>query len=257
MSVLIQYKVVIIGVWFILFFCLERIFVAAPNAVSAPVLRLVKNFSLFILVSLASPLVVLPIAAWAHNHALWSRPDWAYDWVGSWSIIVDILILDLFTYWVHRAYHVVPLMWRLHAPHHFDEHLDASSAIRFHVGEVVLSGLMRAPVFILLAIPFSHVVIFETLLLMGAIFHHSNVRIPGSLERVLVWLIVTPSHHWVHHHAIRQDTDSNYGGIFSFWDRLFGSKSSTLRKTEMKIGVEGIEDKGLLALLLSPLDKRT
>lgn len=251
---IIQHKILIIGAWFVFFFCLERIFSAAPNRTTSPEKRLMKNFVLVVLVSLASPIVALPIAAWAHNAVFWVRPVWA---TGVISVAADILLLDLFTYWVHRAYHIVPAMWRLHAPHHFDEHLDSSSAFRFHVGEIILSALLRVPLIVLFAVPFAHLVIFETLLLAGAIFHHSNVRLPAKIEKMLSWMIVTPSHHWVHHHAASADTQSNYGGIFSFWDRLFGSKSQTIREIDMKIGVEGIEDKDVLALLIFPFTKRT
>ena len=253
MSLIIQYKAMIIAGWFVAFFILERLAAAAQNASASPNHRLGRNFALFLLVSIASPLVILPLVAWAETAGLWVRPDWAG---GFKALIFDILILDLFTYGLHRAYHVVPFMWRLHEPHHLDVHLDASSALRFHVGEVVFSALCRVPLILLLAVPFSHVVVFETLLLMGAIFHHSNLRLPRAVEGALSKLIVTPSLHWVHHHAIRADTDSNYGAVFSFWDLVFGSRSPTKRHEGMKIGVEGIEEKSLLGLLLSPLKKR-
>jgi sterol desaturase/sphingolipid hydroxylase (fatty acid hydroxylase superfamily) len=95
-------------------------------------------------------------------------------------------------------------------------------------------------------------VAFETLVLMAAIFHHSNLRLPGGLEQGLSRVIITPSIHWVHHHAVRADTDSNYGTFFSFWDRLFGTASPHPRVLDMKIGVEKRPEKGFLALLVSP-----
>ena len=182
----------------------------------------------------------------------WSRPDFLSGLIG---VMLSIVVLDLWTYWIHRAYHEIGPMWRLHQPHHLDQHLDTTSAVRFHVFEVVLSSALRLIPILILAIPFFHLVIFETLLLGSAIFHHSNVKLPARFEALLAKIIVTPSIHWVHHHAKRVDTDSNYAAIFSLWDRVFGSASTTKRTPDMKIGVEGIEDKALLRLLLSPFSK--
>jgi sterol desaturase/sphingolipid hydroxylase (fatty acid hydroxylase superfamily) len=80
------------------------------------------------------------------------------------------------------------------------------------------------------------------------------VRLPGWLERPMSFVIVTPSIHWVHHHAIRTDTDSNYAAGLSVWDRLFGSRSATIRTAEMPIGVEGRRERDLPGLLKRPLD---
>jgi sterol desaturase/sphingolipid hydroxylase (fatty acid hydroxylase superfamily) len=136
--------------------------------------------------------------------------------------------------------------------HHLDRFLDSSSALRFHFGEVLLSALARAAVIVVLAIPLASVLVFETLVLMAAMFHHSNLRLPATLERALSALVVTPSIHWVHHHRRRVDTDSNYSTIFSLWDPLFRSRSRTPRTADMAIGVEGREEQEILALIMAP-----
>ena len=87
-------------------------------------------------------------------------------------------------------------------------------------------------------------------------FHHSNLRLPPRFERALSFLIVTPSIHWVHHHAIRRDTDSNYASLLSVWDRLFGSRSATVRTPEMPIGTQGLKDRGIAGLLARPFEPR-
>lgn len=243
-------KTLFVAVWFGAFFIAERMAAAVSPPQSKR--RLYSNLLLWVVNFLLSPLIVLPLAAWGAQHQLWVRPDYLTGVVG---FVLSLLVMDFWTYWVHRAYHEVDLMWRLHAPHHLDEHLDTTSAVRFHFGEVILSAALRlVPIFIF-AIPFSHVVIFETLLLSAAIFHHSNVRLPGGMERSLSKVIVTPSIHWVHHHARRVDTDSNYASLLSLWDPLFGTRSATNRTPEMKIGVEGVEDKPILGLILSPFGK--
>lgn len=215
--------------------------------------RLTKNVGLFGLNALLSPLIVLPITYWAASFSFGLRPAFLDGWLG---FAVDILILDLWIYWWHRANHEIPLLWRFHQVHHLDELLDTTSAVRFHFGEVVLSALVRAVMIILFDIGLVAVVVFEALVLASAIFHHSDARIPDRLERVLSKVIITPGIHWVHHHAIRADTDSNYGTIFSFWDRLFGSKSATERFAEMKIGVERMRDRGFVRLLWAPFDRQ-
>ena len=153
-----------------------------------------------------------------------------------------------------RINHVVPLFWRFHEVHHLDETLDTTTALRFHFGEDILSSLVRATVIFLLGVPLSSVIVFEVLVLMASLFQHSNIKLPHGFERILSWIIVTPSIHWVHHHAVRADTDSNYANILSVWDRLFGSRSTTVRTPDMKIGVERRPERKLLGLLARPLD---
>ena len=92
--------------------------------------------------------------------------------------------------------------------------------------------------------------------MFAALFHHSNLRIQPRIERVLSWFVVTPAIHWVHHHAIRRDTDSNYATILSVWDRLFGNRSETRRWPEMPIGVERLTDVRFFSLLVRPFHRR-
>ena len=136
--------------------------------------------------------------------------------------------------------------------HHLDRFLDASTALRFHFGEVLLSALARAGVILIIGFPLSSILAFETLVLMAAIFHHSDLRLPAGLEAALSRLIITPAIHWVHHHRRRVDTDANYGTIFSFWDRLFRSTTAMRRRIDMAIGVEGEDELRLPGLLLRP-----
>ena len=249
MEQFLQYKgLVLIGA-LAFFLALERIY---PMARMIGGLRRVgRNLSLAGLNAVLSWLVVVPVSAFAAQWALGWRPEWWSGWTG---LALDLLILDCWIYWWHRANHESQFLWRFHEVHHLDETLDASSALRFHFGEVLLSSLVRAVVIFAAGVPLTSVVVFETVLALSAIFHHSNVRLPGWLERPLSFAIVTPSIHWVHHHAIRADTDSNYAAGLSVWDRLFGSRSATIRTAEMPIGVEGRRDRDLPGLLKRPID---
>lgn len=214
--------------------------------------RLGRNLSLWIINLILSPLIIVPLTALAADHALQWRIDLAPWWQGGRGLILDLLILDLFIYGWHRANHRVPFLWRFHQVHHRDRFLDVTSSLRFHFGEVILSALVRGGVIVVVSIPLSSVVVFEVLLLMAAAFHHSNIRLPGRLEKFLARLIVTPSIHWVHHHRRRPDTDSNYATILSWWDIVFASRSETKRTPSMPIGVEGEPEVSLIKLLILP-----
>jgi sterol desaturase/sphingolipid hydroxylase (fatty acid hydroxylase superfamily) len=211
--------------------------------------RLFRNAGLWLGMAAASTFIGVPFSAAAASVGLWTRGDLL---PGAVWFLFDIIVLDCWAYAMHRAYHRVPVLWRLHGPHHLDEHLDTTSAARFHPLEIAFSALVRMPLIVTLAIPLSHVVIFDALLFGAAIFHHSNLRLPARLERVLSRAVVTPSIHWVHHHANRPDTDANYSGVFSIWDGLFGTRSPTVRTPTMRIGVEGLCDRPLRRLWLAP-----
>lgn len=266
LATLLGWKTAIVGVWFAALFAVEHLAPAAPAPASARLSRrldapgwrrLARNLGLWIANSLLALLIVLPLTRWAADTAPllghW-RPLW---WAGALGLALDLLLLDFLIYWWHRANHVVGLLWRFHDIHHRDEFLDTSSAVRFHSGEVILSAAARAAIIVPLALPLSSVLAFETVVLLAALFHHSNTRLPRWLERPLSWLIITPSIHWVHHHALRADTDSNYGTLFSFWDRLFGSRSPSARRLDMPIGVEGEREQDLPHLAALPFRART
>jgi sterol desaturase/sphingolipid hydroxylase (fatty acid hydroxylase superfamily) len=248
-------KGAIVLLWLVVVFAVERLRPAAPMPAaltSAPAgrwRRLGRNGALWLVNIGLSPLVVLPLTAWAASQVLPWRPAW---WSGWTALAVDIVLLDFLIYWWHRANHQWPLLWRFHEVHHLDRFLDSTTALRFHFGEVLISAGARGLIIILLGVPFTTVLLFEALLLCATIFHHSNLRLQPRLERALALVIVTPSIHWVHHHAVRTDTDANYSTIFSWWDRLFATRSPTRRHPTMAIGVEGEAERALPALLARP-----
>ena len=134
--------------------------------------------------------------------------------------VAGLVLLDGWMYVWHRLNHRVGLLWRFHAVHHCDVEMDASSAVRFHTGEIVLSSVARLAVAPLLGLAAGQIVLYETILLPVIVLHHGNVRLPARVDRLLRCLIVTPGMHWVHHSQRRVETDSNYASILSAWDRL-------------------------------------
>jgi len=255
---LLAWKGVAVLAWLAVLFLGERWRPAArPLPPAGPVRggwhRLARNLGLWFVVTAMSPFIVLPLTYWASGQGLTWRPDWWQGGPGiSWGLALDILLLDFLIYWWHRANHRLPFLWRFHEVHHLDRFLDTTTALRFHFGEVLLSALARAGVIILLGFPFTSVVVFETLVISAALFHHSNLRLPPLLEGALSRVVITPSIHWVHHHARRQDTDSNYGTIFSFWDPLFATRSAMRRRPDMEIGTQDRPEEPLTALFLHP-----
>ena len=244
-------KGAIVGAWFILFFVGERLVRSAP-APNSPA-RLYRNIGLWLLTVVFSVGVIAPMTAWGANHAIWQRPSWLMSGgSGAVTLVLDLILLDCWVYWLHRAYHLVPAMWRLHDIHHRDEFLDTTSAVRFHVGEVAVSSILRLMLIAVLAIPLMTVILFEIILLCVSIFQHSNLKLPPVVERAMSRIIVTPSIHWIHHHAHHRDTNSNFASTLSVWDRLFHSRSATKRTPEMKIGIQGVEDRGFFELVLLP-----
>ena len=196
-----------------------------------------------------APAVVVPATFFAAAHPLWPRPAFLGF---PYALPLDLVLLDLWIYGWHRACHEWPPLWRFHEVHHRDTFLDATTGLRFHFGEVLLAALLRAAVIALLAIPLGSVIVFETLVLLAAIFHHSNWRLPDAVEHRLSRVVVTPSLHWVHHHARASDTNSIYGTVLSFWDRWFGTGPNIDRRRDMPIGVEGEDEVGWLKLMALP-----
>lgn len=139
------------------------------------------------------------------------------------STITAILLFDGWMYLWHRANHQLPFLWRFHRVHHSDAEMDATSAVRFHTGEIFISSALRLAVIPLLGIAPWQLLMYESLMMPVILFHHSNVNLPARLDRWLRVVIVSPAIHRVHHSRTRVETDSNYATVFSFWDRIGGT----------------------------------
>ena len=175
------------------------------------------------------------------------------------TAILALISLDLWTYAWHRANHVIPFLWRFHRTHHSDHLMDVSTAVRFHVGEIAISSLVRLPLILLIGLPLGSLLIYETLLRIATQFHHSNVNLPGQTDALLRSLIVSPDMHKIHHSQERADMDSNYASVLSVWDRLFRTYRVCIDKSQLRYGVPGLTENSqhrlwdLLRTPLSPL----
>ena len=156
------------------------------------------------------------------------------------EVTAAVVLLDLAIYGQHVASHKVPVLWRVHKVHHADRDIDVTTGLRFHPIEICLSMLYKFVVVIALGAPAFAVFLFEVLLNGTAMFNHSNVKLPGPLDRVVRLLIVTPDMHRVHHSVIHREHDTNYGFNMSIWDRLFRTYTDQPEKGHegMTIGLE-------------------
>lgn len=172
-------------------------------------------------VRLCVPMLPVALAALAvergwglFGHLVW--PAWL-------EVVLAMLLFDFAIYCQHRLFHAVPWMWRLHKVHHSDLDYDATTGVRFHPLEILLSLAIKSALVVAVGPAPVAVLAFETILNATALFNHGNVRLPARLDRVLRWLVVTPDMHRVHHSAVVRETNSNYGFNLPWWDRWLGT----------------------------------
>ena len=153
------------------------------------------------------------------------------------------LLLDLNRYLQHLLLHRIPLLWTLHGMHHTDPDYDATTALRFHPVEAALTFAATLGFIALLGPPPAAVFAHELLAAMVVLLVHGNIALPAGLDRFLRPLLVTPDFHRVHHSREPRETDSNFGAVFSLWDRLFGTavEQPALGHPGMRIGLPGYD----------------
>jgi len=162
--------------------------------------------------------------------------------------IVTFLLLDYAYWWWHWANHMVPLFWRFHNVHHTDLDMDVSTATRFHFGEMVFSvGFLSLAVVVFGVTPILLIAFFLTFE-VATLFHHSNWRLPIWLERALHQVMVTPRMHGIHHSIVERETNSNWGTIFCWWDKLHRTLRRDIPQDEITIGVAAYRDERELTI---------
>ncbi len=149
-------------------------------------------------------------------------------WIPSFNIwlytLIGLLLLDLIgAYMAHLVQHKIAALWRFHLIHHTDTWVDTTSANRHHPGESVIRFVFTAIGVWLVGSPMWLVFLYQSLSVVFSQFNHANIALPPAVDKLLSWIIVSPDMHKTHHHYKLPYTDSNYGNIFSIWDRLFGT----------------------------------
>ncbi len=174
--------------------------------------------------------------------------------------IVGLLLLDLLgAYLAHWTEHRVPLFWRFHLIHHTDQNVDTTTANRHHPGESVIRFAFTTAAVMVLGAPIWLVFLYQSMSVVLSQFNHANITVPEWLDRVLRTVFVTPDMHRVHHHYVLPYTDSNYGNIFSVWDRLFGTYR-VMDNRDLRYGVdthmEQEDHQSLRRMLGIPFEKK-
>jgi sterol desaturase/sphingolipid hydroxylase (fatty acid hydroxylase superfamily) len=175
------------------------------------------------------------------------------------EFILGFLLMDLTFYYWHRANHSVPFFWRFHNVHHVDPDLDVSTSFRFHFGEVFYSLVFRVLQIYLIGISLLTYLVYELVFQCATMFHHSNVRLPITIERWLNKIVVTPRMHGIHHSTVKDETNSNYSVIFRWWDLMHGTLRLNVKQSDVVIGVPAYcnpEDNGFLNLVILPFRKQ-
>ncbi len=153
-----------------------------------------------------------------------------------------VLLLDYTLYLWHVLEHRLPALWRFHAVHHVDLELDASTALRFHFGELVASIPWRAAQITIIGVTPRSLRIYQLLLMLSVMFHHSNVRLPAAVERWLSRFIMTPRLHGIHHSVVSDEVNSNWSSGLTIWDRLHRTLRVNASQAEVIIGLPKIRD---------------
>jgi sterol desaturase/sphingolipid hydroxylase (fatty acid hydroxylase superfamily) len=228
----------IITALLVLLFVLERFFPLRESTRSL-IARLVVNLIISAVMFLAAASLVRPVAHWALG---WSAnkpfglvhvvtlPVWA-------EFTVSFLLMDLAWYYWHLANHRVPLLWRFHNVHHIDPELDVSTAFRFHFGEIAFSSGFNLLQISLIGISGWAFTAYQIVFLTEVVFHHSNWRLPISFERILSKVFVTPRMHGIHHSQVHRENNSNFGTVFTWWDRLHRTLGLNIPQAEITIGI--------------------
>jgi len=213
---------------------------------------LIGGLTLFFLIENAAPLFDKKHNKWAHSglnifftfttilvnfvmaFLLVMTADWVVEngfgilqWMSMPTVltmIVGLLLLDLLGAWLaHFTEHKIQWMWQFHVIHHTDQYVDTTTANRHHPGESVIRFAFTILAVLIVGAPMWLVFLYQSLSVVLSQFNHSNVKMPKWLDSALLLVFCTPNMHRVHHHYRQPYSDSNYGNIFSFWDKIFGT----------------------------------
>jgi len=253
------YRLVIFTLVLVLLLLAEQLFPARPDHYAT---RLKSNLSLQginLLIQVGVPLTLTAAALYAvyETTGLFNTVLGAY---GLWTkIIICWVVIDLVMYWLHRAYHGIGFLWRVHRLHHGDLAVDVTTTFRTHPIEILFTLFVRAITIVMLGMPLLGVIIYEVLLAAMAIVIHANIRMHSGVDRILRAAVVTPGMHFIHHGRRPEDYNSNFGLVLSVWDRVFGTyRHASIESAGMAPGLQALAAphlQKLLPLLMMPFKK--
>ena len=251
-------------------------------------LILAGGIAIFWIIENISPLHVFSYKKWNHaginiffttttiivNFALAGGLLWTANYVfeNNWGLLqllpemnaiiyalLGLLLLDLIgAYFAHWVQHRIPSLWKFHLIHHTDTFVDTTTANRHHPGESLIRFACTILAVLIAGAPMWLVFLYQSLSVVFSQFNHANIQLPKKLDTFISFFIVSPDMHKVHHHYLLPYTDTNYGNIFSVWDRLFGTFSS-LSNAEIVYGIDTHQHveqhSGIKKMLKIPFEK--
>ena len=255
-----QFALYAIPLVFFTLLILERIF-PLRQAQRPLLVRFWVNFCVAALALSTAAVLVRPVAS-GLMHRMSEQPYGALSLMpmpqaAHW--VIGFLLLDLSFYYWHRANHALPFLWRFHNAHHIDPDLDVSTAFRFHFLEIGFSAAFRAVQIVLIGGSPAIFLAYEFVFQANTLFQHSNVRVPIAVERWLSLILVTPRMHGIHHSQVREENNSNWSSVFSFWDRLHLTLRLNVPQAQVEIGIPGYslpEDNRVVNVLAMPFRKQ-
>lgn len=207
-----------------------------------PIFRWINNVSLtlftYYATLLGSGLLSIGVAAWVDVKNIGLLQHYNIGTVG--AFVAVFVIIEFMTYWLHRAFHVFPILWRIHSVHHSDIEVDVTTSHRNHPLEPLLQLPLTTPLYVLLGAPVAVIIAYQSVRIGMSLFTHSNIYIPERLDRLLRWILVTPDFHRNHHCSDRRFTDSNYGASVPWFDYLFRTATGRpfTEQKSMQLGLE-------------------
>jgi sterol desaturase/sphingolipid hydroxylase (fatty acid hydroxylase superfamily) len=165
-------------------------------------------------------------------------------------LISGVLLADLLIYMLHRVKHRVFLLWRFHAVHHADIDVDVTTGLRDHPGEFILNSFVMFVALREMGAPAWLAPVYGLAFMMAALFQHMNAALPAGLDRLLRIALVTPAMHRIHHSVPAEHHDTNFGNVFSFWDRIFGTYRApeSVSQEELTFGLQPFLGRGCTGL---------
>ncbi len=251
---------VILGGLFVLLFALERL-VPLRQARNALTRRLLVNLAISALAIGAAAAFVQPAVASALDFGS-ARRVGLLPWVelpAPVEFVIAFALLDLTFYYWHFANHKLAFLWRFHNVHHIDRDLDVSTAFRFHFVEVALSAGFRVLQIVLIGVSPVTFALYELVFQANTLFHHSNVRLPLAIERLLNQVLVTPRMHGIHHSEERRENNSNFSVVLPWWDRVHRTLRLNVPQAQIVIGIPAYaapSDNSLGHALLMPFKRQ-
>jgi sterol desaturase/sphingolipid hydroxylase (fatty acid hydroxylase superfamily) len=201
---------------------------------------------------------IVALANGVHVPSIWplfGAAGW-HDLGGLPTLLAGCLLIDAVGYTAHRLSHTIPLLWRCHAVHHSEVEVDVSTGIRHHPFENLFTSMMGGAAVALVELPLWVVAVYTLILVTAQITQHANLVLPAKLDDALRTVFCTPGHHRVHHSIDAREGNSNFGVVFSFWDRILGTFVAAPRDgAAMVCGVAGLADsewRRPLRVLLTP-----